>query len=519
MQKAFWVPAVLTASLALASAAETSGDKCGALTARKFTLDTPDSAVTIQSATLAAAGTDLPEHCDVRGVIWPEARFAIKLPVEWNQRFQMVGNGGTAGVISFAAMDSALRRGFATASTDTGHDVAKEPVATFAWVTPENPNGKRKLIDFAYLSVHNTAMLAKQVIQAYYGKPARFSYWVGCSTGGRQGMQEAQRYPEDFDGLVIGAPGLYLTGNVTRRMWVAQSQLGDAAVQPEQLPTLGAAVMAKCDGADGLKDGLIDDPRNCAFDPRRDLPRCSAGAGAAATCFTAPQIEGLVKMYGGVRNSKGQLLFPGEPFSGELVWAENLIGPSKVVLPRSESQMKLAMIEPPPGPSWSYTMFNFDTDPQRLAKAAAMLNPRNPDLWPLKQRGGKIVQYSGWGDQQVNPFPGIDYYETVSRQLGSEPTRAFYRLFMVPGMYHCSGGPGCSSTDWLGAVMDWVEKGKAPDRLTGAHVEGGKATRTRPLCPYPQVARYSGRGSQDDAINFNCVTPAPPSQPVVSRLQ
>ncbi|MBM3787425.1 MAG: tannase/feruloyl esterase family alpha/beta hydrolase [Acidobacteria bacterium] len=490
MRKLLW----LAGGLALSA-----GDNCAALLSKKFKLREPNSAVTIHSAAMTPAQGNLPAHCDVRGVIWPEAKFAIKLPAEWNERFQMVGNGGTAGNISMGAVDGAVRKGFASASTDTGHDVAKEPVATFAWVTPENPHGKRKLIDFAYLSVHNTAALAKQVVKAYYGKPARYSYWVGCSTGGRQGMQEAQRYPEDFDGYVIGAPGLYLTGNVTRRMWVAQSQMGEAGIQPDQLPALAEAVMAKCDAIDGVKDGLIDDPRKCQFDPKRDLPRCGT-----APCFTEKQLDGLSKIYGGVRNSKGELLFPGEPFSGEPVWAENLIGPSKVVLPRSESQMKLAMLDPPPGPSWSYTMFNFDTDPPRVAKAAAMLNPRNPDLSKVKKRGGKIVQYSGWGDQQVNPFPGIEYYEAVAGRMGQNATRDFYRLFMVPGMYHCSGGPGCGSVDWLAAVMDWVEKGIAPEQLIGAHVEGGKTTRTRPLCPYPQVAKYKGSGSIDDAANFAC---------------
>ncbi len=480
--------------------------KCDALAGQRFSVDpkSPTDAVKITSSTLVTAQGNLPEHCDVRGVIWPEAKFATKLPTEWNDRFQMVGNGGTAGIISIGAVDAALRKGFAAASTDTGHDAVKEPFATFAYVTPDNPHGKRKLTDFAYLSVHETAVLAKQMIHAYYGKAPRYSYWVGCSTGGRQGMQEAQRYPEDFDGLVIGAPGLYLTGNATRRMWVAQSQLGAGATPVEKLPALSQAVHSKCDEVDGLKDGLIDDPRRCGFDPTRDVPKCEGGVDNAE-CFTAPQIEALSKIYGGVRNSKGERIFPGEPVGAELVWAENLVGPSKVVLPRSESQMKMAMLDPPPGPSWSYTMFNFDTDPARVAKAAAELNPRNPNLAPLKKRGGKIVQYSGWGDQQVNPFPGTEYYETVSKRMGEKTTRDFYRLFMVPGMYHCSGGPGCGTVDWLAAVMDWVEKGVAPEKLIGAHVEKGETTRTRPLCRYPQVARYKGSGNADEAGSFACV--------------
>jgi feruloyl esterase len=186
--------------------------------------------VKIRSAALIPAKGNLPEHCDVRGVIWPEDQFAIKLPTEWNERFEMVGNGGTAGTISLGAVDGAVRHGFASSSTDTGHDAAKDPLASFAYETPTNLNARRKFLDFAWLSVHETAVLSKQVIQAYYGSAPRYSYWVGCSTGGRQGMQEAQRFPEDFDGLVIGAPPVYLTGNVTRRIWVGQTQTGDGAI-------------------------------------------------------------------------------------------------------------------------------------------------------------------------------------------------------------------------------------------------------------------------------------------------
>jgi hypothetical protein len=473
---------------------------CEALAGKSFGAD-----VKIQSAALVAAKSNLPEHCDVRGTIWPEAGFAIKMPTDWNDRFEMVGNGGTAGTISLGAVDGAVRNGFAAASTDTGHDAAKEVLATFAWVSPTNPNGHRKFLDFAYLAVHETAVLAKQVIAVYYGAAAKYSYWVGCSTGGRQGLQEAQRYPEDFDGLVVGAPGLYNTGNSMRRIWIGQTQLGAGAIPAEKLPLLTKAIYEKCDALDGLKDGLIDDPRQCRFDPARDVPRCAASGDGATDCFTAPQIAALGKIYGGVRDSKGTLLFPGELVGSEPMWPDNFIAPDKTVLPRAESQMKFEMLDPAPGAPWNFSMFNFDTDPPRLARAGAELNAQNPDLTALKKRGGKIVQYSGWADQQVNPLPGIEYYNTVSARTGETETRDFYRLFMVPGMFHCNGGPGCNAADWLAAAMDWVEKGKAPAQINGAHVENGKTTRTRPLCPYPAVARYKGTGSIDDAADFVCV--------------
>jgi feruloyl esterase len=473
--------------------------KCDALAAKAFGDD-----VKISSAKLVPGTDKLPEHCDVRGTIWPENQFAVKLPTEWNERFEMVGNGGTAGTISMGAVDGAVRKGFASSSTDTGHDAAKEPLATFAYVTPDNPNGKRKLIDFAYLSVHETAVLSKKVIAAYYGAAPKYSYWVGCSTGGRQGLQEAQRYPDDFDGLVVGAPGVSLTGNVTRRIWVGQVENGDGAIPEAKLPLLTKAIYDKCDALDGLKDGLIDDPRNCPFDPAKDLAKCASGD--SPECFTAAQIDALKKIYGGPKDSKGKQIMYGELPGSEPRWVDNFVPPIKTVLPRSESQMKFFMLNTSPGPSWSYTQFNFDTDPAKILEAASILNPQNPDLAPLKKRGGKIVQYSGWADEQVNPRPGIEYYETVGKRLGPAETRDFYRVFMIPGMFHCNGGPGCGSVDWLSVTQDWVEKGKAPAQIVGAHVEKGQTTRTRPLCPYPQVARYKGTGSIDEAANFACTT-------------
>ncbi len=216
--------------LMIAGACAAAGaTKCEALLQGAF-----GDQVKIQSASLVAAAGDMPEHCDVRGVIWPEAHFMLKLPTQWNNRFQMVGNGGTAGVISVAAVNAAVRKSFAAVSTDTGHDAAKEPLATFAIESPENPNARRKFLDFAWLSVHETAVTAKQITQAYYGSAPRYSYWVGCSTGGRQGLQEAQRFPDDFDGLVVGAPGLYNTGNSMRRIWIGQSQVGPGAIPDGQ---------------------------------------------------------------------------------------------------------------------------------------------------------------------------------------------------------------------------------------------------------------------------------------------
>jgi len=434
----------------------------------------------IVSAVLVPAAKNLPAHCEVRGVIAPEAKFALKLPTTWNERFQMAGNGGSAGVISIGAVDAAIRQGFAAVSTDTGHDAATEPMSSFAWLTPRNPNARRKFLDFAYLAVHETALLARHIAEAYYGKPPRYSYFVGCSTGGRQGLVEAQRYPEDFDGIIAGAPDLHRTANVMSLLWILSAQKGPGAIPPGKLPLLAQRVYDKCEAL----DGIIEDPRQCSIIPARDF----------ANDFTPAQIAALTRIYDGVRDSKGNLLYPGYPPGSELAWKDNLIGPSDKVLLSSENHMKFALLSPPPGPEWTYTMFDYDKDPARLNRADLELGARHSDMTAFKRRGGKIIQYSGWADQQVNPLPGIAYYESVPGAA------SFYRLFMVPGMYHCHGGPGCGQADWLRALMQWVEKGIAPDAIEGAHVEDGKTTRTRPLCPYPQMARNKGTG-------FNCELP------------
>jgi hypothetical protein len=459
--------------------------------------------VKIESASLMAASSKLPAHCDVRGTIWPENAFAIKLPTEWNERFYMVGNGGNGGTINHRDLDNGVKKGYASASTNTGHDAAKEPQATFARGGSDNPNAERKVLDFGYLAVHETAVLAKRVIRAYYERAPRYSYWVGCSTGGRQGFSEAQRYPEDFDGLVIGAPAIEMAGLNFRNMWNAQvSRTGPGAIVLEKLPLISRALYEKCDAVDGLKDGLIDDPRQCAFEPLRDLPQCPTGTDRV-DCFTQPQLEALHKIYDGPRDSAGRQLYPGQLPGAEIV--EPAV--NEVRMQRDESQVKYLLLDPFPGPQWTYRDFNFDRDPPRTVKNAAKINATNPDLRKLKKRGGKIVHFHGWGDSSVNAKVSVEYYESAMQMMGREQTMEFYRLFMVPGMYHCGSGVGCSSVDWLKAAIDWVEHGIAPRQLIGAHVENGRETRTRPICPYPEVARYKGSGNIDEAANFACTTP------------
>lgn len=469
--------------------------------------------VTIDSAHMVPAEGGMPEHCDVRGVIWPEAHFAIKLPTAWNERFQMAGNGGWAGTISMAAVDTAVRSGYAAASTDTGHDARKEPGATFALKSDKNPWAARKVIDHGYLSVHETAVLAKKMIRTYYGSGPRFSYWVGCSTGGRQGLMEAQRYPEDFDGYVIGAPVLYLSGLQTKAIWnhIAIGP-GPGEIKADKLRALADGVYGKCDAVDGLADGLIENPLACGFDPARDLKHCAAGKDMP-DCFTDAQIAGLKKVYDGVRNSKGELLFPGMPVGGEAFAAgrdgvrSGWDGSLSASFELGDTFMKFMAFDEPRGENWDYRTFDFDNDPARLVNIGLRINATIPDLTAVKARGAKIVHYHGWADPGVTARMSVDYYEAAKATMGEAETEDFYRFFGVPGMFHCRGGPGCGNVDWLTAVVDWVEKGIAPEKLVGAHIEDGETTRTRPICMYPMEARYDGSGSIDDAANFNCVNP------------
>jgi hypothetical protein len=488
-----------------ANATPIDSAKCSALVSTSFGPD-----IKIESATIVAETPQAPEHCDVRGVIAPEAKFAVKLPAKWNERFYMVGGGGYAGSISHGPMNTGLQKGYATASTDTGHDASKEPLATFANPGPNNPNADRKVLDYAYLAVHNTAVLAKQLIKAYYGALPKYSYWVGCSTGGRQGLMEAQRYPEDFDGYVIGAPVLRISGEQMRGIWNAQavtSEPGRLAI--EKLPLLASVVYNKCDGVDGVKDGLIADPKRCDFDPAADLPKC-AGDADARDCFTTAQIAGLKKVYGGVRNSGGRLLYPGQPPGAEVAppggrsgWIGSIGAEPGAGLAFGETFMRF-MVRPPLGADWSYKSFNFDSDPEKLAGLSRMIDATNPDLSKLKKRGSKIIQYHGWADALVNPQASVDYYESVQKKMGAAATAQFYKLYMIPGMFHCAGGIGCDRSDWFTPLVEWVERGSAPQAIAGSHAQQGATVLTRPHCPYPQIAKYKGTGDVTKAESFTC---------------
>lgn len=468
------------------------------------------------SAVEVPATSALPAYCRVTGLLSPEIAFEVTLPAKWNSRFYMIGNGGHAGEalddpMRVSQRDQALALGFAVAQTNTGHDARKEPGATFVMSNPQ------KAIDYAYRAVHLTATTAKEITKDYYGRPVYKAYWNSCSNGGRQGLIEAQRFPEDFDGIVANAPWVDQTGFTVGAIW-NQRALDEAPVTAEKMALVADRVMEKCDAIDGLKDGLIDDPRKCAFDPSRDVPACRAGSDGPA-CLTPAQAAAIAKIYSGPV-SNGKPYFPGFMPGSEAVmdlfgggrgsgWMNVIVSSRPDIKPADFSLAENTMqylVHNPPKPDYDYKKFDFDRDIVLLKDWGKLADANNPDLSAFRKRGGKLLMTYGWADAILQPMMGVNYYEKAVAANGPG-TEEFFRLFMVPGMAHCSGGTGPDQHDPMTAIIDWVEKGKAPESMQARRVVNNKIVRTRPLCPYPQVARYSGQGSIDDAANFRCVAP------------
>lgn len=473
--------------------------------------------LTITATTLVAATADVPEFCRVRGVISPENQFEVNLPSAWNRRFYMFGNGGYAGENLDAAARQAtsaraLAAGFATAQTNTGHDAAREPLATFAASVP-------KTIDYAFRAVHRTVLTAKQAAATYYERPVTFSYWDSCSTGGREGLMEVQRFPADFDGVIAGAPVRNFTDTMINYVWNAQA-LDGAGLTLDKVKIVARALVEKCDAVDGLKDGLIDDPRRCDFKPSRDVQQCTQGADGA-DCLTSRQSQALEKIYAGITLPNGQKYFFGWPPGAEAVGSE-FVGSGRQVtgwdgwivtadgqVSRQTEYMTTFMKNLAFGrsePNFDWRNFDFAKDPSRMSAIRSLLVPDETDLSPFRRRGGKLMMYHGWSDAALNPLMSVDYYDRASAASGPDP-KDFFRLFMVPGMHHCRGGPATDRFDAISAMVNWVESGAAPESMKASRVTDGKVDRTRPLCPYPQSATYTGTGSTEEAGSFACRVP------------
>lgn len=449
-----------------------------------------------QGGPAAAPPIVLPEHCRVAVVMRPSADSHIEAEVwmpasNWNGKFQAVGNGGWAGTISYAAMATALQEGYATASNDTGH---KGGNALFAIDHPE------KLVDFAYRAVHEMAVQSKALISAYYSRPPRLSYFNGCSTGGRQGLMSAQRYPEDFDAIVAGAPANFQTHLHAWDLSVSIPVLKNpaAAVPASKLEMVNRAVIAACDARDGVTDGLLNDPRSCKF----DVASLQCKAGDAADCLTAPQVESMKRVYAPARTSSGEIVFPGKDPGSETGWGAAIGGGQQPgVVPIGSFLVAYN------DANWDWRNFDMDRDLKAVdEKVGTIVNAVSPDLRAFKARGGKLLMYHGWNDTAISAGNAINYHASVLQRMGRNQDD-WFRLFMAPGMQHCGGGPGPNQANWMAVLERWREAGVEPDRIEASRVTNNRVDMTRPLCPYPQVAQYKGVGSTNDAANFVCKGP------------
>jgi feruloyl esterase len=463
--------------------------------------------------------------CRIKGVAAPTSdshiEFEVWLPPadKWNGKYQQNGSGGSVGSIGLGSMVEPLAAGYATLATDNGHisdPDAPDGGSEQAWAVghPE------KAIDFAYRAVHVSSVAAKAIVEQYYGKRPSQSYFVGCSTGGRQALMEATRYPDDFNGILAGAPAWHWTNQMTNAIWNTQAAFKDpSAITEQSVAILHKAVMDKCDALDGVKDGVISDPRRCTFEPK--TIQCKAGQ--SAECLTPVQVDAAERIYNGSHKSDGTRIFQGYAKGSELnwprIWAGKFPGGSAWDFWRQTvSQDKQEAYGSP---------FDFDKDTGKMldgklgSESFSDAYNAKTDLTAFKARGGKIIQYHGWADQQISPYASVDYYNKTVAKMSKADRDSFYRLYMLPGIYHCSGGPGVGNIgdssaavshdpehDLVAAIDAWVTKNQAPTVLIGSHLdEAKKVDRTRPLCPYPEEAKYNGTGDINDAKNFVCRDP------------
>lgn len=489
---------VLAATAQRAVAADPAS--CAGLTA----LTLPDVKVSEAAAVAApATGAVRVPHCRVAGVIGTEIHFVLLMPDAWNRKFVMGGGGGFVYRIDNQA-SAVVNAGYATVGTDTGHQAASVTDASWAL------NNVERQVNFGYLGVHRTAEVAKAIIRSYYGSSAARSYFSGCSNGGRQALMEAQRFPDDFDGIVAGAPAYDFTAIGAQFVKDMRAAFPDppaivAPFSPEVLKSVESQVVEKCDALDGVKDGLMEDPRACKVDV------------ASLTGLTDTQRGILKAIYGETKNQDG-VIYPAQPLGGEgemAGWPAWITG----VNPQMMTMQKAPNLRYAFGtemfkylifndPSFDYSRYDLSTYKKDTTLASTFLNATDPNLDAFKQRGGKLLLWHGWSDPALTALASVKYFEQVRAR--DPKASEYFRMFMMPGVLHCAGGPGPDTVDWAAAIDEWVEKGKAPERIIAqkragpAGVAGAPPARTRPLCAYPQRAVYSGSGSTDDAANFVC---------------
>jgi feruloyl esterase len=450
----------------------------------------------------AADYSTLPAFCDVMVVSKPGSGSTVNIEywlpeTNWNGGMIVTGNGGLGGSINNGGGSARgatpfvrnMSEGYVAAMSDTGHTGGNGAFLL----------NSDAMLDFAYRAVHDTADIGKKLAQARYESPVRRSYFAGCAGGGRQALKAAQMYPADFDGVLAGSPAAYTIGRAAQAIWIGQAthKTAESALPAAKFAVIHDAVIAACDVLDGVKDGVLENPRKCNFDPKSI--QC-AGADAP-TCLTAAQVETTRAIYADVKNPRsGEVYFPGHEPGSENGWntmaGANPFGVGLEVF-RNAAFAGDA--------SWDYKTLNFDADMAKAMKGAGAIDATDPNLKAYFDRGGKIIQYHGWNDPQISPRSSVMYYDNVVKANGGlAKVQQNHRLFMVPGMAHCGGGDGTSTFDGFTALTQWVEQNKTPVTIAASKVADGKTIRTRPLCSYPATAQYKGTGSTDDASNFVC---------------
>lgn len=437
------------------------------------------------------ADLSLPAHCKVAAVLSPSDDSAISmelwLPEKWNGKFLALGNGGWAGSISFSAMAIGLQAGYAVASNDTGHTGSS---ASFAVGHPE------KVVDFAWRAMHEMVVNSKTLIENYYQRPPQFSYYQGCSTGGRQGMMSAQRFPEDFDAIIAGAPvyNQLALNAVQFHNMKSLIENRSLALSPEKVQLLHNALMTSCEANDGVADGFLNNPLACSFEP--EVLRCESAQ--TSVCLTAEELSSVDRVFNGTYGSNGTLLYPGHAPGFELGWripAENAT-PSPL---QTEATQYVAYEDP----NWDWREFELERDLALVRNKAGFIEALDADLSEFKARGGKILFYHGWNDPGPSPINTINYYNDVLTTVDGN-NDDWLRLFMMPGMGHCRGGVGPDQADFLGTMEAWFEKGITPQSITSSRIREGRVDMTRPLCAYPSIATWDKQGNPNDVASYDC---------------
>ena len=481
MQRCFAAVGLLLILAFGGAAARADQARCEAFVNEDFST-LPEAATHLLAASWSAPAENQAGYCELNGYIAPSVGFGIRLPAkdDWNGRFIFRGCGGFCGAVWIERCSDAVERGYACIASDMGH---KSTALDAKWAY----NDRQAEIDFAFRATHVTAVAGKAITARYYGTASNYAYYQGCSTGGRQGMVAAQSFPEDFDGIIAGAPVINETGAGIQLVWNVQANLdkdGKPILKADDLPMIHSAAVNHCDANDGREDGIIDDPRNCDFDPVSLI----CGRGNRDACLTPAQVEVVNKIYQGPVDDQGESLHLGGLMRGsELNWTAYIgTEESPAVYDGFMGDLfRYMAYSEDPGPDWQLESLPFTQDRSAFGVMERLYTGTNPDLRRFKRRGGKLLVYHGWRDQSVIPFFSLDYHAIATRAMGGkQATEQFYRLFMIPGMNHCQGGPGPWEIDYLSAMEAWVERGEPPEKLVGRNTQGGAVVMQRDLYPH-----------------------------------